>query len=128
MHVVSHISESIRWMSSGDNITTDLSERLHIANVKEAYRPSINVNYIWQMLKHNDRCTGLDYMEGTLFYLALEGWYDVDSANVFNLLSTTDKWRSTNRAHLLRVQTIQEEPIIHPVSQQVYYLRETHVR
>jgi hypothetical protein len=37
MHLVSHISESIRRMGSGDNFTTDISERLHIANVKEAY-------------------------------------------------------------------------------------------
>jgi len=37
MHLVSHISESIRRMGSGDNFTTDISERLHIGNVKEAY-------------------------------------------------------------------------------------------
>jgi len=37
MHLVSHISESIRQMGSGDNFTTDISERLYIANVKEAY-------------------------------------------------------------------------------------------
>ena len=80
------------------------------------------------MLKHNDQCTGLDYMEETLSYLALQGWYDIDSAKVFNLLSATDKRRSTRRAHLLRLQTIEDEPIIHPVSQQLYHLRETHVR
>jgi len=128
MHLVSHISESIRRMGTGDNFTTDISERLHIANVTEAHRSSNKVNYIRLMLKHNDRCTGLDYMEESLSYLALEGWYNIDSAKVFNLLSTTDKWRSTHRAHLLCLQTIQDEPIIHPVSQQVYYLRETHVR
>jgi len=128
MHLVSHISESIRRMGSADNFITDISERLHIANVKVAYRSSYKVNYIRQMLKHNDRCTGHDYMEETLSYLALEGWYNVDSAKVFNLLSTTDKRRSTCRAHLLRLQTIQDEPIIRPVSQQVYHSRETHVR
>jgi len=128
MHVVSHISESIRRMGSGDNFTTDISQRLHIANVKEAYRSSNKVNYIRQMLKYNDRCTGLEYMEETLSYLALEGWYDVDSANVFNLLSATDKQRSTRRVNLLRLQKIQDEPIICPVSHQVYHLRETHVR
>ena len=37
MHLLSHISESIRRMGSGDNFTTDISERLHIPNVKEAY-------------------------------------------------------------------------------------------
>jgi len=128
MHLVSQISESICRMGSSDNFTTDISERLHIANVKEEYRSSYKVNYIRQMLKHNGRGTGLHYMEETLSYLALEVWYDVDSAKVFTLMSTTDKWRSTHRAHLLSLQTIQDEPIIRPVSQQVYHLRETHVR
>jgi len=45
MHLMSHISESIRRMGSGDNFTTDISERLHITNVKEAYRSTNKVNY-----------------------------------------------------------------------------------
>jgi len=128
IHRVSYISESIGPMGFSDNFTTEISEQLHIANVKEAYRSSNKVNYIRQMLKHNEQCTGLDYMEVTFSYLALEGWYDVDSAKVFNLLSATDKRRSTRIAHLLHLQSIQDEPIIRPVSQQVYHLRETHVR
>jgi len=128
MFLVSHISESIWRMGSGDHFTTDISEWLHIPNMKEAYRSSNKINYIRQMVKHNDRCTGLDYMEVTPSYLALEGGYDIDSAKVFALLSATDKRRSTPRAHLLRVQTIQDEPIIRPVSQQGYHLTETHVR
>jgi len=127
MHLVSHISESIWRMGSGDNFTTDSSERLHIANVKEAYPSTNKVNYIPQMLKHNDQCTSLDYMEATLSYVALQGWYYIDSAKVYNLLSATDKRRSTRRAHLLCLQTIEDEPIIRPVSQQLYHLRETHV-
>jgi hypothetical protein len=128
MHLVSHISESLRRMGSGDNISTDIAEQLHIANGKEAYRCSNKINYIRHMLKNNDWCTGLDYMEETLSYLALEGCYDVDSAKVFNLLSATDKQRSTRRVHLLCVQTIQDAPIIRPISEQLYQLRETHVR
>jgi hypothetical protein len=128
MHLVSHISESIRRMGSGDNFTTDISERLHIGNVKEAYRSTNKVNYIRQMLKHNDRSTGLDYMEETLSYLALQGWYDIDSAKVFNLLSAADTRRNTRRAHLLRLQHCQDEPFFRPVSPQVHHLRETHVR
>ena len=127
MHLVSHISKSIRRMGSSDNVTTDISERQHISNVKEAYRSSNKVNYIRQMLKHNDLCTSLDYMEETLSYLALEVLYNIDSANVFNLLSTTDKQGSTRRAHLLRLRTILDERIIRPVSQQVYPLSEPHV-
>jgi hypothetical protein len=106
MYLVSHNSESIRRMRSGDNFTTDISEWLHIANVNEAYRSSNKVNYIRQMLRHNDRCTGLEYMEETLSYLAHEGWNDVDSAKISNLLSATDKRRSTRKAHLLRFETI----------------------
>jgi len=128
MRLVSYISESIQWMCSSGNITTDNSEQLHIANKKEAYQSSTKVKYILQMLKHNDRCNSLDNMEETLSYLALDGWYDIDAAKLLNLLSATDEWWSTRRAHLLTLQTIQDEPIIRPVSQQVYHFRETHVR
>ena len=115
-------------MGSGDTCTTDISERPHITKVKEAYQSSNKVNYIRQLLKHNDRCSTLDYMQQTLSYLALQGLYDIDSAKVFNQLSTTDKRRSTCSAHLLGLQIIQDAPIIRPVSQQVYYLREMRVR
>jgi len=37
MHLVSHKSESIGRIGSGDNFTTDITERLHIGNVNEAY-------------------------------------------------------------------------------------------
>jgi hypothetical protein len=74
MHLVSHISESIRRTGSCDNFSTDICERLHIGNGKEAYRSTNKVNYIRQMLKHNDRSTGVDYTEETLSYLALQGW------------------------------------------------------
>ena len=127
MNLVSHQSESIRRMGSGDTCTTDISERPHIAKVKEAYRSSNKVNSIQQLLTHNDRCSTLDYMQQTLSYLALQGWYDIDSAEVFNQLSSTDKRRSTCSAHPLGLQIIQDAPIIRPVSQQVYHLRETHV-
>jgi hypothetical protein len=91
MHSVSHISKSVQRKGSGDNVTTDISERLYIANVKEAYRSSTNVNFIRQMLNHNDQCTGLDHMEEKLSYLSFEGWYVSHSAKDFNLLSATDK-------------------------------------
>jgi len=66
-------------------------------------------------------------MEETLSHPALQGWHDIESANVFNLLSATDKWQNTRRAHLLRVQHCQKEPFLGPISQQVHHLRETHV-
>jgi len=63
MHHASHISESVQGMGSAYNFTTDISERLHISNVRQGYRSSYEVNNIRQMLMHNDRCTGLDYVE-----------------------------------------------------------------
>jgi len=80
------------------------------------------------MLKHNDRCTGLDFMEVTLSYVALQGCYNIDSAKLFNLLLAADTWRNTCRSHLLLLHQCQKEPFFCPVSQQVHHLRETHVR
>jgi len=79
------------------------------------------------MLKHNDRSTGLDYMEATFSYLALQRWYDIDSAKVFNLLSTANQCWSTCRAHHLHLQHCQDEPWFRPGSPQVHYSWETHV-
>jgi len=79
-------------MGSGDNFTTNISARLHIANLKEAYRSSNKVNHIRHLLKHDDWCKCLDYMQETLSYLALQSWYDIDSAKVFNLLSANNEW------------------------------------
>jgi predicted xylose isomerase-like sugar epimerase len=45
MHLVSHISKSIWRMGSEDNFTTDISELLHISNVKDGDRSSNKVNY-----------------------------------------------------------------------------------
>jgi len=72
MHLVSYISESIWRLGSGNHFTTYISEQLHIGNVKEEPRSITEVNYIPQMLKHNDWCTGLDYMNETLPHNALQ--------------------------------------------------------
>jgi len=127
MHHLSHISKSNLQMGFGDNFSTNIFERLHISNVKEAYRSTTKDNYIWQMLKYNDLCTGLDYMEETLSHLALQGCYDFELVNLFNLLSAMDKLQNTCKAHVFRVQHCQEESFFCPISQQVHHLRETHV-
>ena len=54
MHMLGHVSNSIRQMGSPDNFSTDISELLHIENVKEAYRASNRVQYEEQMLWYND--------------------------------------------------------------------------
>jgi len=96
MHLRSHISESLQRMGSGAMTSTDISEWLHIGNLNEACRSTNKLNYIQQMLKHNDWCTGLDYMEETLAYLGLQRWCDIVSAEVFNQLSAADKRRNTH--------------------------------
>jgi len=69
-------------MGSPDNFSTDISELLHIENVKEAYRTSNRVQYDEQMLWYNDRHIGIAYMVLTLEHLALSGIYDHDTARV----------------------------------------------
>jgi hypothetical protein len=101
---------------------------MHICNVKVAYQSTNTVNYIRQMLKPNDWSTRLYYMDETLSYLAMQGWYDIDSAKVFNLLSATDKQRNTCGALLLSPQHCQDEPFFRHMSPQVHHLRESHVR
>jgi hypothetical protein len=49
------------------------------------------INYIQQMLKHNGQCTGVEYMEETLTNHAIQGWYNIDSTQVLNLLSAANK-------------------------------------
>jgi hypothetical protein len=66
MNLARDISDSIREMDFGDNCTNDISERLHICNVKKAYLSTKKVNDINQKLKLNNRCTVGDYMEGKL--------------------------------------------------------------
>jgi hypothetical protein len=46
MYLVSHISESIGRIGSGDKFTTDIPEWLHLTNVNEAYRSCNKVNHI----------------------------------------------------------------------------------
>jgi len=128
MHLVSPLSEFIWRMGSGDNFPTIVSQRLHIANVKEAYQSTNKVKYIRQMLQHNDPSTVLDYMEETMSYVAVQGWYDIDSAKVFNLLSAANKQQNTSSAHLIHLQHCQEEPFFHSVSHPANHLRETQVR
>ena len=115
-------------MASNVNFWTDISDRLHISNVKQAYQSTNKVNYIQQTVKHNDQCAGLDYMEETLSYLALQHWYDIYSATVLNIPAAANTWRSKRRAHLLHLHHCQEELFFCPISQQVHHLRETHVR
>ena len=98
MHLLSHISESIRRMGSPDNFSTDVSELLHVEMVKEAYRSTNRVNFEEQMLWYNDRNTGLAYMIQTLEYLALRGSFDSDTARTLRMCSRDERRKSTRWA------------------------------
>ena len=74
-------------MGSPDNFSTDISEHLHIKNIKHAYRKCNRVEYVKQMLFYNDRVLGLQYMAEALRILALNGYYDQQTARVLNLQS-----------------------------------------
>jgi hypothetical protein len=100
MHLLSHISDSIRRMGSPDNFSTDVSELLHVEMVKEAYRSTNRVDFEKQMLWYNDRYTGLAYMIQTLEYLALHGSFDSDTARTLGLTSREERLRSTRYARL----------------------------
>jgi len=125
MYLVSHISESIRQMGSGEILTTNITQRLCIGNAKEAHRSTNKVHYIQQMLKHNDRCTILDYTEQTLSCLALQGWCNIDSAKVCYLPSAAEEQLNTRRAHRLRLHHCLEEAFSHRISQLVHHLTDT---
>jgi hypothetical protein len=100
MHMLSHVSSSIRRMGSPDNFSTDISELLHIENVKEAYRASNRVQYVEQMLWYNDRHTGIAYMVQVLEHLALSGMYDHDTARILGMQTRDERLLSTRVARL----------------------------
>jgi hypothetical protein len=86
------------------------------------------VNYIQQMLTHNEQYTSTNNIEETLSHLALQGWYDIDSTIIVNQLSATFKLGNTHTAHPFRIQHCQEEQFFRAIAQQVHRLRETQVR
>jgi hypothetical protein len=128
MRLLCHIWKPIWGIGSSDNVTTNISERLHIGNFKEVYQSTNIVNYIQQLHKDNEQCTGLDYTEETVLHLARLAQYGIDSAKDFNLLPAADNRQIMCIYQLLHLQLGQDEPFFTHVSQQVYHLRETLVR
>jgi hypothetical protein len=61
--LLSHYCEFITRMGASDYFSTEISELLQISNVEEAYRASNGVNFMLQLLQHNDRYTAMDYLE-----------------------------------------------------------------
>jgi len=98
MHMLGHVSNSIRRMESPDNFTTDISELLHIENVQEAYRASNRVYYEVEMLWYNDRHTGIPYMVPALEHLALSGIYNHDTARVLSMQTQNERLLTTRVA------------------------------
>jgi len=127
IHLGTQISESIWRLGSGNSFTVDISEWLHLSNAQKAYSFSNKVDYIRHKCKHNNWCIGLQYVAKIHLVLALLGWSYIDCAKIFNLLSCTNTWRNTTRAHLLHHLYCQEELFFHPVSQHVHHLSKMHV-
>jgi hypothetical protein len=98
MQLFSHIAESISYMGSPDNLSTDVSELLHMKMVKEAYCASNRVNIQEQMLWYNDRNTSLRYIIHSLEYLALRGKFDPDTAWVLGKRYWADRLKGTRMA------------------------------
>ena len=55
MRLLSHYREFNIRMGASDNFSTDISELLHISNVKDSYRACNRVNFMRQVLAHNDK-------------------------------------------------------------------------
>ena len=100
MYMLSHALNSIRRMGSPDNFSTDISELLHRANVKESYPASNRVQYEEQMLWYNNRHTRIAYMVQTLEYLALSRMYGQDTTRVLGMQTRNDRLLSTRAARL----------------------------
>ena len=114
MHLLSHYREFIIRMGASHNFSTDISELLHISNITDAYRASNRVNFMRQVLVHNDRHTALDYMHQTIRWLALQGWHDKDSAALLNLIRAAEKRRYTRRARRNRILAGESELLFRP--------------
>jgi len=127
MHLLSHISESIWHMHTGDNFTNNNSEYLKMGNSKEACLSANIVICMLDIHKHIAWCTGLHYMEEMQSFLDLQRWYNINTAKVFIVLSTADQSLYTLRAHVLHLLHCQDQQFFHSISHHVHYLKETHV-
>jgi len=61
-----------------------------MVDVKEGYWSTNKEMYNQLMLKYNDWCTSLHNTEQTLLYVTFQGWNDIDSGTVLNLLPHGD--------------------------------------
>ena len=101
MHLLSHYREFIIRMGACDNFSTNISELLNISNIKDAYRASNRVNFMRQVVAHNDRHTALDNMHQMLRWLALQGWHDKETAAILNMIRAAEIRRYTMHARKL---------------------------
>jgi len=123
LHLASHVSQYIWQIRSGEIFSLNISDMLYTGNVKQRYRSTNKLNFMRQLLKHNDQSSGYNYMEMSHSHPGLRGWSPIDSAQVLNLLSTADKQWNTHRAHHILLQHCQDVPFDCPVSPQVHYWR-----
>ncbi|KAF8415264.1 hypothetical protein EV426DRAFT_666012 [Tirmania nivea] len=101
MHLLSHLMDHIRQHRSYDSWTTDVSEGLHVS-LKDAYRSTNWVNFTKQLLAYLDTDLGMSMMRLNLTYLALNGFYVPDSAQILDLLPPPIKLLNTWRVRRIR--------------------------
>jgi hypothetical protein len=87
MHLLCHYHKFITRMGDSENFSSEISELLHFSNINKAYCASNGLNFMLQLHHNNDHYTTMDYMELTLLWLALNGWYIEESA-VVHLMKT----------------------------------------
>ena len=123
MHLLCHYCEFIIRMGAPDNFLTEISKLLYILNVKEAYCTSNGVNFILQLLQHNDHYTAMNFMEQTLWWLAFYRYYIDESAVVLNMTMGHKKWQMTRCAHRKRIVAGEFESLIRPSIQPLWQFK-----
>ena len=103
-HLLRHYREFMIRMDVSDNFS----------NAKDAYQATNRVNFMRQVLAHNDRHTTLYYMYQTLQWLALQGWHDKDSKVILNPIRAAEKWKYTRRAWQNRILAGESELVSYP--------------
>lgn len=94
MHLPTHVGDCVPYMRSADNFRIDISELLHVDNVKKGYQASSRVDYERRMLFWNERRLNLSYMDQVLKFFALQGEYKSESTPMLKLTHAESLYNS----------------------------------
>jgi hypothetical protein len=110
-------------MGAPDDVSTEIPELLYISNVKEVYHASNWVNFMLQLLQNNDHYTAMDYMEQTLWWLALYRWYIEECAVVLNMMMGREKRPMPRCGGQKKILAGKSEPLIRPRTQPLWQFK-----